>query len=320
MRRCRRVIAASALLSALSGGATGTGLAQHGQATREIAGGGLLFVNDPNLLIEQHDVIIDATEISLTYVLQNVGTDERALVVAFPMPELDMAAVGDQAIGLPAPESSNFVAATFTVDGAPIPVEIEQRATAIGLDVMRALEQAKVPLLPHARQTRDRLAELPPALRKDFEQRGIVRLNAGKVEPNWTLRATAFWRQAIKLGKPVTIRVTYRPIVATARYAPALIDNLRASHCIDASVEAAITRKVAASGGATTFRWMSYALTNGSHLIDAIGKFRLQVRTADINTIVATCRKAFRRPGPTTLEWAANDFHPDEDVHLLFID
>ena len=96
---------------------------------------------------------------------------------------------------------------------------------------------------------------------------------------------------------------------------------MRTTYCVDASVEAAITRKVAAQGGQVIFHWLSYVPGSVSGGNTApVRQFRLRVEKPTLETIVATCRKDLRQLGPTAYEWSAANFHLEEDVHVLFID
>ena len=192
-------------------------------------------------------------------------------------------------------------------------------STAFGLDVTRFLEETRVPLHPFTRGIADRLSRLPPLVQSDFEQRGIVRKDGPRIEPNWTLKSTIHWRQVFEPGQAIRVALAYQPVAAEARFSAALLETMRVSHCIDQATETAITRKVAQSGGNVVFRWLTYGLTTGSQWQGEIASFRLLVEKPDIATLVATCRKGLRQPGPTALEWSATAFHPDDDISLLFI-
>ena len=285
----------------------------------EIAAGGLILVNNPALRIEAKELVVKPDRIRATYVIRNTSTRSRTVLVAFPLPDIDTAAIGDEHIRLAQPQAANFVDAAITADGAPVEPGIEQRAVAFGLDVTVALETAQVPLPPFALDMAERLARLPPAVRTDLAERGIVRLDVNRVHPNWTLKTTAHWRQEFQPGRAVTLTLTYMPVVAQAPFAAALIDQLRKSHCIEATVDAAITRKVVASAGKVTFQWLSFALTSGSGWSGPVGSFRLLVEKPSIDTIVSTCQQGLRSIGPTAIELTARDYQPDDDLYVLFI-
>ena len=294
-------------------------VAQAGDAGRVAATGGLVFVQDPAIVIESQDVAIAAGEIKVTYVMRNTTGAERTILAAFPLPELDTSAIGDQPIKLASPQAANFVSAVFDIGGAPAQIEIEQRALAVGLDVTAQLAAHQVSLQPFERATAGQIKRLPKVTKVDFLQRGILRQEDERTEPNWTLKTTAFWRQAFPPRKAVTIVLSYRPVTATAAYQTALLDAVRPTHCLDAAADAAITRKVAAQGGKVTFTWASFVPGSGSSLLGPIRQFRLRLEKPTIDTVVVTCRRDFRPLGPTTLEWAAQNYL-EEDLHVLFVD
>ena len=318
--RAQAVVKSGAQTNAQSGAQTSaqTG-AQPSDAGRVVATGGLLFVQDPSIVVDQQDVAIAAGEIKVTYVLRNTTAGERTILAAFPLPELDSSAFGDQLIKLASPQAANFASATFTVEGAPVQTEIEQRALALGLDVTAQLAAHQVPLQPFDAVTAGHIKRLPRITRLDFLQRGIVRQEDERIEPNWTLKTTAFWRQAFPPRKPVTIVLSYRPITATAAYQPSLLEAVRPTHCLDAAAEAAITRKLATKGGKVAFTWLSFVPGSASSLIGPIKNFRLRLEKPAFDAVAVTCRSGFRPLGPTTLEWAAQNYQ-EEDLHVLFID
>ena len=150
-------------------------------------------------------------------------------------------------------------------------------------------------------------------------QRGILRAEDSRIEPNWTLKTTAFWRQSFPARKTVTIALSYRPISAVAQFQPALLDTLRPTHCLNASTDVAITRKVAAQNGKVAFNWTSYVPASGNSPLGPARQFRLRIEKPAIDTLVVTCRSDFRPLGPTTLEWATQNY-AEEELRVLFVD
>ena len=294
-------------------------IAPQGDSGRVAATGGLAFVQDPAIVLESQDVVIGPGEIKVTYVLRNTAAVEHAILAAFALPELDMSAIGDQPVKLASPQAANFVAATFNVDGVPALIEIEQRAQALGLDVTAQLAAHQVTLQPLDPAIAGQIRRLPRVTKTDFLQRGILRAEDARFEPNWTLKTTTFWRQAFPPRQLVTIELNYRPVSATAAYQPALLEAVRPTHCLDGAADAAITRKIAAQGGKVAFTWTSYVPGGGSSLLGPARQFRLRLEKRSIDTVVVTCRRDFRPLGPTTQEWAAQNYL-EEDLHVLFID
>ena len=316
MARLRRLLMTCLLAAALPLHASGEPTA----SSRDAAAGGLAFVPDPTIVIETQEIVLSTGEIKINYSLRNKGTAERTIMAVFPLPDLDTAQVSDQQLKVYTTQSANFIAAAITVDGAAAPVEVEQRALALGLDVTTLLATHQIPLMPFDKGSTNQLRRLPKVVRSDFLQRGILRVDDERVEPNWTLKTTAYWRQSFPPKKPVSIALTYKPVTASALYQATLIDTFRTTHCLDSTLEAAITRKIAAQSGKVIFNWLTYAPGLAASLSGAARQFKLRIEKSDIGTIVATCRQGFRPLGPTTLEWIAQDYSLEEDVHVLFIE
>ena len=302
----------------------GQALHAHGQpaeVSREAPAGGLLFVNHPAIVVDALELILTPAEVKANYSIRNIADKPVAILVAFQLPDIDAAASADQPVAIPAPQSSNFVAASFLVEESPIAVEVEQRAYALGLDVSRTLESARIPLFPYSKGNDDRLTRLAPVLKSELEQRGIARSEGLKFEPNWVLKSTAHWRQAFQPRQTVRMSFSYRPIIGQQKFSPQLLESLRGPHCIDQAVESEINRRAAAKAGQVTLRWLGFLLTSGSGLLThPIGNFRLQIARPSIDSLVVTCRKGLRLLGPTTQELAIGDFNPDEDLSILFVE
>lgn len=304
-------------------GATGPerALAQPPDAAREVAAGGLIFMNHPALVIDSKELVITPSEIRANYMVRNSGSKPVTATVTLPLPDIDAALGNPQSLQISAPESSNFISALFLADDGPVSAEFEQRAMVMGLDVGTVLKAAQLPNNPLARKLPETIARLPAPLKRDLEERGVLRDEGAQYEPNWTLKSTAHWRQVFPPRKVTSFALTYRPLAGSAPYTPDLLDSLRGSHCIDQSMEAELARKLSNAGGKAQLRWLAYQLTSGSAMMThPIGRFRLQIVTPSLDTFVATCRKGLRRLGPTALEVVISDLNPDEDLAVLFID
>lgn len=292
--------------------------AQPAAATREVPAGGLVFVPDAQITLERREVKIRRDQITSTYVLRNIGKEDRSFLAAFALPEIDVPSLGDQELTLPTSDDLNFVGATATQDGQPIEVNIEQRAYAFGIDISQLLADTGLPLFPFADGMGENLAQLPAELRTQFAQRGIVHLEDNRVDPFWSVRTTMHWLQTVPAGKSVTIALTYQPIMGAAPYAADDLPRLREVYCLDKGVEDTIKRKVAQKQ-AVSFEWQSYALTSDASQSGPAKAFRLLIEKPDAATLVATCRKGMKVLGPTTWEWSAEDFTAEEDISVLFV-
>lgn len=286
---------------------------------RELATGGLSFVQDPAIVIESQEILITRSEIKIDYVMRNTTSAERSILAVFPMPEIDVSAIGDQSVKFADPKGANFVAAVFSVDGVAPTVEIEQRALALGLDITALLAAHQISPLPSDPALSGQLKRLPRVTKVDLLQRGVLRAEDERVEPNWTLKTTAHWRPSFPPRKSVTITLSYRPVSAASTFQSSHLEAARSTHCLSAAADLAVTRKVAAQAGKVAFNWTSFVPSPGSGLLGAARLFRLRIEKPSIDTVVVTCRSDMRPLGPTTLEWTAQNY-AEEELHVLFID
>lgn len=289
-------------------------------ASREVPAGGLIILPDPALTIEKQDVTIAVDQVRLAYEISNASSEPRTVQITFQLPELDATALAEQTINLPRPDPLNFVGALYSADGIERPAGFEQRAVAFGLDVTAELTGAGIPLFPYLPDTAGRLARLPDAIRTDFIERGVIRIEAGRIFPGWTVRTTAFWRQTFPPGRLTALSLVYQPLVGNGHVTKEALDTLRKGFCLSAAVEAGLARRAAPiDRRSAPLAWVHFALTAGSAWASPSTRFRLHVVKPAPDAIVATCRKGLRPAGPTVLEWTAEDFYADDDVAVLFI-
>ena len=308
--------------------AAGATLAPAGDDKVEVAAGGVLFAPHASLVVAQQELRIGPDSIHVEYALRNIDDTVRTYQLTVPLPDLDTQAYG-QSIDLPRLDPANFVAASLEVDRVPVVPQVEQRAIALGLDVSEVLTKQGLPLFPYAAGLRERLAALPDAVKRDFEERGILHVDDERVDPYWTLKTVLHWRQRIAPSQTVRIVLGYTPIVGRAVADAETVAARERSHCIDsraaAAMQAPASRAVAggaASGGPSTKRQMrlvGYNLSTGQVLPGAIASFRLIIEKPDDHTIVALCREGLAVTGARSLEWTASDYWPDDDLHVLFV-
>ena len=288
--------------------------------TIELPAGGLLFVPDDRIAIESQEVVLSRSGVRTTYVLRNATPDPISRVVSWRLPEIDMNVIGESLVVLPRPDPVNFPGATTTVDGAPVPLAFEPRASAFGRDVTDLLAKGGVPLNPLSPGSEDALRRLPPEALADLEERGAVNRDDDRIVPNWLLRTTAFWRQTFAPDATVSIALAYAPVTASDTWRPGSLDALRGPYCIDDALQTAIAGRAAKAGLGLIVHRLTYTLADNSGWWAAIPSFRLAVEKAGLETLIASCWRDLRVAGPTRLETTRRDFRPGEDIQVLFID
>ncbi len=296
-----------------------TACAQFHEGTRELPAGGLAMAPDPHIALVSIAINVRRDEVRVAYVLKNTDASDRRAVVTFALPDIDMASIGDQDVVVPSKDLLNFVAAEVSIDDSPVELAFEQRARALGLDATAQVLTAGLPLFPLAGAMKDRVSRLEPSIRADLLERGILRTSEDKIEPAWTLKSTAHWRQTFTAGRQTSIILSYRPVVGTGAIDTEAIDELRSSFCMDKAAAKSLKRAQEASHVAQPGRKVVVSLGSGSIWHEPVPDIRIEIEKADLNAVAATCHKGMAVAGPTSLIWSASHFAPEDEISVLFI-
>jgi hypothetical protein len=285
---------------------------------RDIVAGGLIFVPDPEVVLERRDVLIRDTAIRAAYTLRNDAAEPRRFLVTFALPPLDLAAIGEQQVILPSLDPANYVNAVVTADGQRVALDVEVRAVAYGLDVSSQLIAAGLPLFPFTQGLALRLSRLDDMQKALLVERGILRVEDGETFVNWTYTVTASWLQSIPAQHSLSLTLDYQPVSGAGGYSPEIADKLQKTYCLEAPVADLLRRKNQA-GVNVSLRWVSYGLSNDASSSEPANTFRLVVEKPDAETAMATCWPALRALGPTAFEWTASQTSTEDDFSVLFI-
>lgn len=287
--------------------------------TLELPAGGLVFVPHEQVAVEAEEIVLARDSVRTTYAVRNRGTDPITLALAWPLPEIDMNAIGDDVAVLADGDPINFSGVTVVLDGMPVSLGFEQRASAFHRDITAILEQSGVILNPMAGVVAAQLAKLPAAVLAELEVRGAIRREDERVLPNWATKTTAFWSQTFEPAKLMTFGLTYVPVTASGLWQAEQLAELRETYCIDAALEAAIAARAGGSGRGLFTHQLTYTMANNPGWWAPTANFRLVIEKTSSQTLVATCVKGLKPIGPTLLEWVTRDFRPKDDVRVLFI-
>lgn len=293
-----------------------TGYAAAGSV--ELAAGGLSFAANPSIIIERQVLVISPDTITVTYALRNNAQSAQALVVTFALPELDANAVADSELVLPSDTPTNYVQFQPRVDGQAVTYNVEQRATALGLDITDTLKRVGIPLFPFGTGAAAKLTELVDSDRIELLERGVLKEDGTSIVASWTLRSIAHWRQTFLSGQTTTITQTYRPIVGTAGLKPETMQLHRKRSCVTPAFETALAQLPSEGGIGPVLTSVGFLATVGTDTLGPARRYRLIIETSDRMMIASTCREGLKRTGPMQFEWTTSDHTPDEDLHVLF--
>ena len=116
---------------------------------------------------------------------------------------------------------------------------------------------------------------------------------------------------------------TYRPVPGTFFfYAPTLaMPEAQKEFCFDQDFIKAAGAGLKAAWQKTMHGYdLRYILTTARNWSGPIKKFKLTVAASAPGLLVSSCAKGIQRTSPTTLVMTREDFHPDEDLTILFVE
>lgn len=304
-------------------------------SSAEMGTGGLELVRVDSVSIVSEDLFISADEVRVDYVFENITDADVDTLVAFPMPDID--AHPYEELSIPAPNDDNYMQFSVSVDGRPVEVSLEQRATAFGVDITRELQKLGVPLLPRSEAAYNALEELDTGTLEDFDARGIIILDSYDIgdgwetyaQPTWHLSSTYWWRMVFPAGEQVRVSHRYAPAVGgtagimgidyqTGRFTPDYVEK----YCIDDSYQRAVDRRIteqADSYGVMWERRISYILMTANNWYGPIERFHLTVDKGDEGALVSFCADGVTKTGPTTFEVTYTDYVPERDLDILLL-
>src|SRR5258708_24870239 len=112
---------------AVVGWDAGASLARANDSSAELAVGGLVFTKNADVSIESEDLTITPDTFTVRYVFLNQSPSPVTLTVAFPLPDIDLAAGAN--VAFPTVDPVNFVALSTKIAGQPINFTVNQRPT-----------------------------------------------------------------------------------------------------------------------------------------------------------------------------------------------
>lgn len=308
-------------------------------STAELATGGLIFVHNDNVEMRAENLFISAKVVRVRYRFFNKAAHDVTVLVAFPLPVVRMSSPDDN-IALPTRNPVNIFDFTTRVDGKIVKTKVEQRATALGIDRTRLLQNLGIPLAPQLQSTYRALDRLPRDKWNILVRLGlaqIVEYDVGKgmrkhLEPRWGLHTTFYWEQTFPAGRETIIEHEYKPSVGdsvqTSLGAPYAkkerwyADYLR-KYCIDNDFLATIEglRKINKSefGPPYSEQRIDYILKTGANWSGPIKHFHLVVDKGDPTSLVSFCGDGVKKISPTRFEMNKTNFVPTGNLAVLIL-
>ena len=296
-------------------------------SSAELGAGGIELVPNFDIEIAREDLYISPDLVAIRYVFRNISEEPVRILVAFPLPDIDMADLFEVDVGIPSPQAANFVDFQTSVNGEPVAVTVEQRAISQGLDQTERLAAHGIPLNPFAPETAAALDRLDEETREAFRKLGIAYAYEphDPLMPFWTLRTVFYWEQEFPPKTETIVEHGYRPVVGAGFFGTYLFDTedpdgFIETYCIDQPTQTGIRKRIAETGGDYLIEHrLSYILTTARNWQGPIGDFRLVIDKAGPRWLVSLCLDGLKKIAPTQFEFTATDYVPERDLKVLFL-
>ncbi len=273
-------------------------------STAALKAGGLVLTKTDQVVMEKEVLVISPTDISVTYGFYNTADTVYSSLISFPLPDLNFNDVYYEHPAFPVENSLNYVGFTTTVDGATVPMNINQRLYSKGRDVTE--------------ETHKKYPGLPAFSDRTFPEK------AEDKDLNGLVQKTAFhWKQSFPPRKTIKVSHHYKPITGNRFIYPQEFSDVkkrwRKTYCLDDGAEQLIEEKIN-DGTYNLVREVEYILTTGNNWKDTIKDFRLRVETDKPYALSAFCSpdgKGNFIKGAVDLRY--EKFSPQSDLIILFL-
>jgi hypothetical protein len=296
-----------------------------------LGAGGLVPVKSSTVVMESENLHITLHRITVDYVFRNTTNQDVDAVVAFPLPELDGAAIEVSPIELPSKDPTNFLSFKLTIDGKPVSPKVEIRAVKQEEDITEKLKSLDLPPSVLDPRMKAAIAKLPkPQLSELEQEHWIVNEEpdtAGKnyqaIWPWWQTRIQFYWTQHFPANRTVRVTHTYMPVVGGS-YIDDDGSHIAQSYCGVPALQRIkeLKSKVASQqepGLSLWWRSLQYVLTTANNWSGPIKHFHLEIDSDAPENILLTCMPLIKQTSPTRYEFDAADFHPDRNLDLVIL-
>jgi hypothetical protein len=301
-------------------------------STASLDAGGLTLTYNPHISMESEDLYLSREEVRVVYRFRNRRDRDIATLVAFPLPAIIIGEEGNY--DLYGRDPVNVMDFRLTVDGKTVEPEIEIKATRFGVDVTEVLRRHDIPPTMIAAgdggsALHDRLDNLPQAARDELERYGVIDWNTNFGAENkplanahWDTQITYYWFQTFPAGQSIEVTHRYKPVPGSFFFSKEELANpeTRKRYCMDqAFIDAAAKALKQSSQDILASTELKYVLTTARNWLGLIGKFTLTLEKASPQALVSLCAAGIKRAGPTSFALSAEDYVPERDLDILFV-
>jgi len=283
-------------------------LAYGDDSAAEVTPAGLQFKELKEVSIEREDLSISLESIDVSMTFINNSSHDISTTVAFPIPDYKF----DPPEGFA--EFNDF---SVEVDGKPIEFKTEAKAIIEGKDYAKILNEMHVPF-QDINASLSYLDSMSDSNRDKLIDIGIIDTAYFRNFPSWSVRKKYYWTQVFPAGKSITVKHRYTPYFGFNYFGYwKNISLFKKKTCADKKIMDQI--ESCSNKSMATVQWVSYILKSALNWKQPMKVFHLTVCKPQ-GAMISTCfRHHLTQIDPETYEATINNFIPDSDLSLYFI-
>jgi hypothetical protein len=299
-------------------------------STASLDAGGLRLTSSPDIRMESEDLYISRTQVRVVYRFHNTGKRDISTLVAFPLPALAMDDPRDWM--LPSRDPVNVVDFQVTVDGRRVEPSVEVKALRFGVDVTDVLRRHGIPPMMRTRDPDEalwnRISDMPADARGELERYGVIDWSLGpdnKPQANlhWDTYITFYWFQTFPAGRTIEVTHRYSPVPRQFFFVAEELGSAerQKAYCLDADFQRAVRARLQASPQKLMMGFeLKYILMTANNWQGPIRRFQLTVEKTRADSLVSLCAKGLRRASPTAFVVSRDNYSPEDDLRILFLE
>ncbi len=303
-------------------------------STASLDAGGLRLTSNADIRMESEDLYISRAEVRVVYRFRNTSARDISTLVAFPLAPMQMDEGSNYE--LHGSDPVNVMDFQVTVDGRRVEPSVEVKAMRFGVDVTDVLRRHGIP--PTMRtQSQDshealwnRLTNMPADARSELERYDLIDWNTrfgadGKPWANvhWDTYITFYWFQTFPAGRTIEVTHRYRPVPRQFFFVAEELGSAerQKAYCLDADFQRAVRARLQAGPQNVMLGFeLKYVLKTAGNWLGPIQRFRLTVEKSKADSLVSLCAKGLRRVSPTAFVVSRENYSPEDDLRILFLE
>ncbi len=300
-------------------------------SSAKLEAGGLRLVEEADIIMESEDLYISRKEVRVNYIFRNISKSDKRIIVAFPLPKVNVGEMIEGDVGLQSQDPVNFVDFRVMANGKPVRTRQDVRAWLGKRDITALLSRYKIPLGPFDQDYFERMGAMTQTAFEALKKAGALDPDSVRgdfIRPLWTYQVGYYWEQNFPAGKPVKLTQSYKPVIGQSMDMADTLwnkdgqsDSLRKDYCMDKPFLKGLERLMdsSASGVVNTYE-LGYILTTANNWRGPIGHFRLTIDKGSPRALVSLCISGIRKTGPTTFLVERRNYKPQSDLKIFFAD